>query len=137
MNRDHALVFYDGDCGLCHRAVKFALHHDPDGSRFRFAPLQGSTLQRELAAEVLDTLSDSIVVLTKDGTVLQRSDATLLMLDQIGGGWATLGHLSSLVPRSLRDLVYRGVAKTRHRLFQRPDEVCPVVPEALRRRFLP
>ena len=41
------LLFYDGTCGLCHRAVTFALARDPDGSRFRFAALQGARAHRD------------------------------------------------------------------------------------------
>ncbi|HZH02738.1 MAG TPA: DCC1-like thiol-disulfide oxidoreductase family protein [Myxococcaceae bacterium] len=38
---DSDILFYDGGCGLCHRAVRFVLARDPAG-RFRFAPLGGS-----------------------------------------------------------------------------------------------
>ncbi len=135
--RQHTLIFYDGHCGLCHRAVLFSLRHDRDGSRFRFAPLQGETLRQQLPAEVIAGLADSIVVIDREGTVLQESDAVLSMLHRIGGGWASLGRLCSWVPRSLRDLVYRAIARIRTRLFRRPPDVCPVVPEELRSRFLP
>ena len=137
MSPEHLLVFYDGHCGLCHRAVKFALHHDPEGSRFRFAPLQGSTLREQLTPTAIGALSDSIVVLSKDGDLLQQSDAVLRMLEEIGGGWASLARIGSLIPGSLRDFAYQGIAKVRHRVFRRPDEVCPLVPDELRARFLP
>src|SRR3569833_895954 len=34
------VVLYDGECGLCHRSVKFILRHEAD-HELRFAPLQG------------------------------------------------------------------------------------------------
>lgn len=137
MGRQHTLVFYDGHCGLCHGAVLFALRRDGDGSRFRFAPLQGETIHQELPATAIAALTDSIVVVGVDGTVLQESDAVLLMLEQLGGGWKIFGRISSWMPRHLRDGVYRGIAKIRHRLFRRQTDLCPMVPADLRSRFLP
>lgn len=137
MSTDPTLIFYDGHCGLCHRAVKLALRQDPDGNRFRFAPLEGSTLRRRLTPDAIDQLSDSLVVLPSDGPLLQQSDAVLRILDEIGGGWRILGRICARVPRSLRDLVYRFVARVRYRLFKRHDESCPVVSPAFHDRFLP
>ena len=137
MSRQHTLVFYDGHCGLCHRAVMFVLRRDADGSRFRFAPLQGETLRQQLSEDRIAQLADSIVVVGIDGAVQQESEAVLLMLEQLGGGWRVFGRLSSWVPGSLRNGVYRGIARIRHRLFRRQTDLCPVVPAELRSRFLP
>ena len=137
MNPQHTLIFYDGHCGLCHRAVRFALLRDPDGSLFRFAPLQGETVSRTLSVETITNLPDSIVVLQPDGKTLYESEAILSILDRIGGGWRLLSTAGSWVPQRLRDLGYRGIAQVRHRLFKRPPEVCPRVPQALMSRFLP
>lgn len=137
MERQHTFVFYDGHCGLCHWAVLFALRRDADGSRFRFAPIQGETLQQALSDPVRADLSDSIVVLTQDGAVLQQSAAVLLMLGQIGGSWGILGRVGSIVPRFLRDRVYRGIARIRHHFFKKPPDLCPVTRADLGSRFLP
>lgn len=137
MNRTHALVFYDGNCGLCHHAVRFALARDAQGSLFRFAPLQGSTLQGSISTEVAERLPDSIVIQTRDGTLLVESEAVLFMLREIGGGWGGFGRVAAVIPRPWRDLVYRAVARTRHLIFRRPADLCPVVPASIRNRFLP
>lgn len=137
MDHPHTLIFYDGHCGLCHRAVLFALRHDGDGSRFRYAPLQGVTFASEISSREDIAIADSIVVLGTDGSCLQYSDAVILMLREIGGGWRGFGHVLALVPRFLRDLVYRGVAGTRHLLFRQPSDLCPRVPPTLGERFLP
>ena len=36
------IIFYDGDCALCHRMVQFILARDSK-FLFSFAPLQGET----------------------------------------------------------------------------------------------
>jgi len=82
---DHSMVFYDGGCGLCHRAVRFALAHDADGSRFRFASLDSEGFRRRVPPAARAGLPDSIVALTPDGTLLVRSAAVLHVLERVGG----------------------------------------------------
>jgi predicted DCC family thiol-disulfide oxidoreductase YuxK len=130
-------IFYDGHCGLCHRAVKFVLKHDCSGNAFRFAPLQGETIQSRVPAEQRASLPDSFAVLTRDGALLMRSNASLYVLERLGGGWKILAKILRVIPRGLRDLVYDSVARIRYRLFGRRDDLCPVVPPDLRVRFDP
>ncbi len=132
---DHSTVFYDGGCGLCHRAVRFAIAHDADGSRFRFASLQSEGFRRRVPAAARAGLPDSIVTLTPDGTLLVRSAAVIHVLERVGGGWKVVGRLLRLVPRSVRDAGYDTVARVRYVLFRRPAEACPVTPPELRARF--
>ena len=129
------MVFYDGACGLCHRAVRFAIARDRDGSRFRFAGLDSAAFRRLVPEAVRPGLPDSVAVLTADGALLARSAAVIHMLERIGGGWRLLGGLLGLLPRSMRDLGYDGIARVRSRAFRRPVEACPVTPPALRARF--
>ena len=137
MSRQQALVLFDGNCGLCHRSVRFLLARDTDGGNFRFAPLQGVTARDEVAAMQIMDSPDSIVVITPDGRVLLESAAILYLLNRVGGGWGALGRVSAIVPRRVRDAAYRLVARWRHRFFARPEDTCPVVPAELRARFLP
>jgi predicted DCC family thiol-disulfide oxidoreductase YuxK len=131
------MLFYDGYCGLCHRAVKFVLRHDRSGNAFRFAPLQGETFQARVAAGERAGLPDSIVVLTREGKLLVRSDAFLHILQRLGGRWKTLEDVLGVIPRVLRDAVYDFIARIRYRVFGRRDDVCPVAAPALRARFDP
>lgn len=131
------LLFYDGQCGLCHRAVKFVLKHDRTGNAFRFAPLQGETFRARVAASRRAGLPDSIVVLTREGELLVRSEAFLHILRRISGGWKVLGDVLGLIPRAVRDAAYDFVARIRYRVFGRRDEVCPVAAPELRARFDP
>ncbi len=131
------ILFYDGHCGLCHRAVKFVLRHDPSGSAFRFAPLQGATFQSRVPAGAQADLPDSVVVLTRDGALLVRSNAFLHILRRLGGGWEILASLFAVIPRPLRDVIYNLVARIRYRVFGTREDLCPIVPADLRARFDP
>ncbi len=131
------LLFYDGSCGLCHHAVKFALARDPDGSRFRYAALQGPTFEATFPPADRARFPDSIVLKTADGRVLTRSTAALRIAERIGGGWGALARVLQLLPTWLLDLAYDGVAKVRKRIFATPEGACPLLPPELRGRFLP
>jgi len=131
------LLFYDGHCGLCHRAVKFVLKHDRAGNLFRFAPLQGSTFQARVLPEQRAAVPDSVVVLTNSKALLVRSDAFIHILRRIGRGWRALAAFIAAVPRPLRDLVYDFIARVRYRIFGKRDDLCPLVPPDLRARFDP
>ena len=131
------ILFYDGHCGLCHRAVKFVLQQDRAGTAFRFAPLGGETFQARIPIPQRTGLPDSMVVQTRGGSLLMRSDAWVHVLWRLGGRWKLVGSFLNVIPRPLRDFVYRAVARTRYRIFGRRDEVCPMVPPDLRARFDP
>ena len=130
-------LFYDGHCGLCHRAVKFVLRHDLDGRAFRFAPLQGSTFLARVAAERRVGLPDSVVVLTRDGELLVRSACVLAYFSAIGRWVGVVAAILSVVPRGLRDFVYDFIARIRYRVFGKREDLCPIVPVELRARFDP
>ena len=127
------LIYFDGLCGLCDRFVSLVLRHD-HRQRFRFAPLQGETARVRLAH--LDHPERSPTVILDDGVRLRfRSDAALAILAELGGAWRAAAWLR-IIPRPLRDLVYRFVARYRHRWFGRLES-CRVPTPAERSRFLP
>ena len=130
-------LFYDGHCALCHGTVKFVIKRDRTGTTFRFAPLQGETFQALVPVEKRAELPDSIVIRTADGSLLARSDAVVRLLERLGGGWRILGAILAAIPRGLRDAVYDFVARIRYRVFGKRDDLCPIVPPALRQRFDP
>lgn len=128
-------VFYDGTCGLCHGFVVFLLARDPDGSRFRFAPLQGTTFAALVPEAERARLPDSVVIRTNDGRLLVRAAGVAHALRRLGGAWPWVAGAIAIVPAFAADAAYDLVARLRRRLFRRPDDACPVVPIGLRGRF--
>jgi predicted DCC family thiol-disulfide oxidoreductase YuxK len=129
------MIFYDGRCGLCHRAVRFILAEDRRGEAFRFAPLGGEVFHAAAPEGRRAALPDSLVVLTVEGELLSRSSAVLYVMRRLGGMWRTVALIGQLTPVDWRDGVYDAVARTRHRLFRKPESVCPLLPGHLRSRF--
>lgn len=109
------IVLYDGVCNLCARTVRFIIQRDPAGY-FCFASIQ-STVGKVLMQKYLGSATEvGSVVLIANEKAYVRSDAALLILRHLSGAWRFLSYLM-IVPRPLRDLVYRLIARYRYRLF--------------------
>lgn len=138
------LIFYDGQCGLCHGAIRFLVGEDTSsakvdsrigGEAFRFAPLEGELIKAKLSEQVRRSLPDSMAVLCSDGTLLLRSQAWIYLLSRLGGIWRIISWLAKCMPPFLRDAIYDQIAAVRGKLFARPADVCPILPPSLRGRF--
>ena len=139
MASSNPIVLYDGVCGLCNRSVQFLLKHDKAG-RFRFASLQSDFAEKVLGRHGLDPKDlDTLHVVENfeqpGERVLQRSDAVLRAARKLGGIWSPLAAVGTVVPRPLRDLVYRFVARNRYRVFGKYD-TCMLPDPKQRSRFL-
>jgi predicted DCC family thiol-disulfide oxidoreductase YuxK len=130
-----ALLFYDGGCGLCHRAVRFVLAEDRDGLGFRFAPLAGAAFERAVPPALRAALPDSLVLVTPAGLILVRAEAAREVGRRLGGLWRVLALISRALPTPWLDRAYDGIARVRHRLFARPPASCPLLPPELFERF--
>ncbi len=128
------MVFYDGHCGLCHRAVRFILAEDRAGA-FRFAPLGGDRFNALVPEADRSGLPDSVVIRTAEGRLLARSSGVAYLFGRLGGFWRVFGAALKLIPPAVRDGAYDAIARTRYRLFGRVPEVCPILPPGLRERF--
>ncbi len=135
------ILFFDGECGFCDRAVRFAMSRDVHG-RLHAATLTGETAQRALQpfAAMLVGIDSTVLYLPADGShpasVQLHSDAALSVLRLLGGGWSLLGMVGALVPRALRDTAYKAFARRRFQLFGRV-EACQLWPPEWRSRILP
>lgn len=126
-------MFYDGDCGLCDRSIKALIGMDK-GHRLRYATLQGETAARLMGGPEGDAGGWSIKTLDARG-LHDRSEAALRAIAHTGGvRKAALALL--VIPRFVRDGVYRWVATNRYRWFGKVEQ-CLLPSPALRQRFLP
>ena len=133
------IVFYDGVCGLCNALVQFLLKRD------RHARLRFASLQSDFAAKVLhrhgidpkdlDTLHVVIDYERPEERVLNRSDAVLRAGRELGGAWPLFATVARVIPRPLRDLVYRFIARNRYRVFGK-SETCMLPDPSQQHRFL-
>jgi predicted DCC family thiol-disulfide oxidoreductase YuxK len=127
------VLIYDVDCAFCQRSVRLLARLDRK-RRFHF-----STRAADYGRGILEEHPwlrgiDSLILVTPEH-IYVRSDAVVHATIALGGAWR-LFNAALLVPRPLRDLAYRVVAKIRRRLAR---EVCMTGPgtEELRARTLP
>jgi len=127
------LILFDGVCNLCNGFVQFLIKRDPAG-KFRFASLQSDFGRSQLIRFNLNPdLLHSVIVIEGDN-VLQRSDAALRIVNQLGGPWKILTALK-IFPKFLRDALYNVVARNRYKVFGKRDSCMIPTPE-LKARFI-
>ena len=130
---DPAIILFDGTCAFCEGTVKFIARRDPAGV-FRFGTSQSAPGTALLAAHGLTRAMTRSLVLIDGGRVYLRSDATLRIARRLPWPWSMAGALL-VVPRPLRDGVYRVVAAVRHRLAGRSN-ACEIPPPEIRARMI-
>ncbi|MBU6281842.1 DUF393 domain-containing protein [bacterium] len=133
----HPVVFFDGECVLCHRGVRFLAARDAR-ARLRFAPLDGEVARRTLPPSLRDAGPEGTVVLLEpDGRTSVRAEAVLRALAATGGAWSVAGALArSRALLALLDVGYRALARRRTRWFGRTTE-CPLPDPSMQARLLP
>lgn len=127
---DSKIILFDGVCNLCNRSVQFVIRHDRK-QRFLFASLQGPT-GRQLV-EKFHIRSDSFVLIEGDKAYI-RSAGALRVAGYLDGAWPLL-RVFGIVPRFIRDAVYKWIAQKRYGWFGKADS-CWVATPDLRSRFL-
>jgi predicted DCC family thiol-disulfide oxidoreductase YuxK len=130
---DRVIVF-DGVCVLCSRWVDFVLRRDRDG-RYKFAAMQTTSGRNLLIAHGIDPDDPLSFLLLEGGAGYTDTDAIARILRTFGRGWRLVALLVSIVPRFIRDPLYRWIARHRYRLFGR-RATCVVPTADIADRFL-
>ena len=130
---DTALLVFDGVCVLCSATARFILKRD-QARRFRFATAQSELGQALFRHYGLDAQTFETNLVLVEGRAYGKLDTVVVAGTQLGGVWRTLSLLR-LLPRSVADWLYDGVARNRYRLFGRTEH-CMMPPPAWRDRFI-
>ncbi len=98
-----------------------------------FAPLQGE-LSRTLGFSHYAAKDGGTMVLLResDGKVFTHSDGWIELTRALGGFWRIFGVVG-IVPKPIRDLVYRWVARNRYRFMGKADTCALPDAEMLKR----
>lgn len=134
MSSEAPILVFDGVCVLCSRSVQFVLRHDRE-RKFRFATVQSETGRRLMIENGFDPAQPSSVLLIENGQAFAESSAALRVLESFGGAWNIFAMALRIVPRALRDAIYRAVARRRYRWFGKTD-ACYLPQPADAGRFL-
>lgn len=127
------IILFDGVCNLCNGTVQFIIKRDKK-NQFHFASLQSESGQHLLAKYNLPLNDYNSFVLIEDDKVYTRSLAALRVAKKLKGLWPFLyGFI--IVPKFIRDGIYKWIAKNRYKWFGKQDS-CMVPTYELRARFL-
>lgn len=111
---DGGIVLIDAGCDLCRRAQGFVISHAPR-DRFRFEPLDSDEGRAWLGhCGLPPTATGSMVLVTREGCYTE-SEAVLRVARRMAFPYR-LAAVGRVLPRALRDPVYRCVARHRHKL---------------------
>jgi predicted DCC family thiol-disulfide oxidoreductase YuxK len=135
------LVVFDGRCGFCYASVRWLLRRDKQ-DRLRFVAMESERVAGMLERHSLtgmDSASGTMLVVRDAGeeseSVLVRSDAVVTLLRELRQPWPVVGGMLGWIPRPVRDLGYRVIARWRHRIWGRLGS-CPLPTAEERGRFL-
>lgn len=126
------IILFDGTCMLCNSFFKWIIKHDQN-QIFRFATIQ-SDIAKTLIQEKKFESSMDTVLLIHQGQILTYSSAVLRSLVLLGGFPSLLGRLGLLVPKIIRDPIYRFVSKNRYGWFG--SQTCMIPDEEMKKRFV-
>lgn len=119
---DRDILFLDGDCGLCHRLATFIDRRLARGQKLAYRPILSDDAQRIIATFPEPMRSADSVYLVRNGKPYMRSAAGLRALLYMRWHWKMWYPVLWLVPLPLRNLVYRFIARYRHRIFKPPTQ---------------
>jgi predicted DCC family thiol-disulfide oxidoreductase YuxK len=115
----HPIIVFDGECVLCSANAQFVLAHDRRG-HFRLASMQGEAGAALYRRFGIDPANPETLILVEGDRLRRDSDAVIAIYAGLGWPWRIMAA-ARLVPRFLRDPVYRWVARNRYRLFGRRE----------------
>lgn len=115
------IIFFDGYCHLCDGFIQFIMKvQNKNKDSIFFSPLQGVTAGYLLSPE--HTKNISSIVYYKNNTVFTESSAVIEILFDTTYIYFWI-KISKLIPKLIRDTIYKKVAKNRYKWFGKSD-VC-------------
>ncbi len=130
---NQSVILFDGVCNLCNAWVQFLIRIDKH-EIFQFATLQSESGQKLVSLYNIKTGQPEFVVYISNSICLIESDAILEILNDLGGFWKFF-IVFKLIPKILRDRIYRFIARKRYKIFGKRASCMIPTPE-LKKRFL-
>lgn len=126
------IVLFDGRCAFCERSVRFIANRDH--GHFKFGASQNEAGRQLLERFNTTREATRSIILIEGDRLYLRSDAVLRIVRHMRAPWRYFA-IFLIVPRPLRDLVYRLVAAVRIRLAGESN-ACEIPPPEIRSRLI-
>jgi predicted DCC family thiol-disulfide oxidoreductase YuxK len=126
------IILFDGTCAFCERSVRFIATRD--NGYFKFGASQNPEGRALLARHGTSREATRSLILIEGGEISLRSTAVLKIARRMTAPWRW-ASVFLLVPRPIRDAVYRMVAAIRHRIAGQSN-ACEIPPPEIRARLI-
>ncbi|WAA08794.1 thiol-disulfide oxidoreductase DCC family protein [Fervidibacillus albus] len=122
------VLIYDGECSMCSRFIRFIVHinKNPD---LRITDFNSNWTKNNYH---FNSEIDSVVFLVNEKQY-HYSDATIHLLATTNCFFKPL-LLCKIIPKKIRDGVYKFIAKRRRKILKHQ---CPVMDQKMKELFLP
>jgi predicted DCC family thiol-disulfide oxidoreductase YuxK len=126
---NQAIILFDGVCNFCNSAVNFVIKRDKN-NLIQFSPLQTEIAHELLARHKLPTEDMKSFIFIEEGRSYTQSTAALKVCRYLTGLWPLL-YSFIIIPRFIRDGIYKLIAKNRYKWFGQKTECMIPTPELL------
>lgn len=127
------IAFMDGDCVLCTTGARMIARFDTS-AEIKICPVQSDLGQAVLTHYGFDISDPDSWLFLEDGAVWTSIDAIIRVGERIGGIGRILSALR-ILPRPVRDWLYRRIARNRYAVMGRREQ-CMLPEPALRDRLI-
>lgn len=127
------VILFDGFCNLCNGVVNWLIDHDKK-DQFKFATLQSNYGKQKVEEMSLRHNYMGTIILVDESKTYTHSDAVIQIL-KLTGGIYSLAMVISIIPKFIRNFLYKIVADNRYHWFGK-CESCRVPTSELKEKFL-
>mgnify|MGYP001791482015 CR=1 FL=1 len=130
---NQSIILFDGVCNFWNISVNFVIKRDKN-NLIQFSPLQTEIGHELLARHKLPTEHMKSFIFIEEGKSYTQSTAALKVCRYLIGLWPLL-YSFIIIPRFIRDGIYKWIAKNRYKWFGQKNECMIPTPE-LQGKFL-
>lgn len=128
------IVLFDGICNFCNASVLQIIKYDKQ-NKIKFASQQSAIGQKLLFNyNVINNNLDTIYFINQDEKIFTESDAVFEILKLLNG-IPRIALLFLIIPKFIRNYLYRLIAKNRYKWFGKTQE-CSIPTQEIKDKFL-
>ena len=128
------ILFFDGECGFCNRAILQFLNWEAKGCQVHFAPLQGTAARDRLSPAQVEKPYPSLLVWDGEKAHDKSSGLAILSHELRDPLRLVARFVLTIVPARWGNAAYDAVARNRHRAS--PFSCALHLDDAVKKRFL-
>lgn len=123
MINNHNIILYDGLCFYCNSFILQILKND--NGYFKVVDQNSVNFNDYIIKYSLENNSETIYFIDSYGSIYEKSDAIIKILNNCNYKYKSIGFFLALIPKTIRDFFYVKFSKNRHNYFKTNNCVIP------------